>query len=76
MKLQLLDRLSAIGKVYYTIDSNKDWISTIPDDLVYDTTKEDFTIVIENLQPGEHIISIKAADDITNTIYKTFEVNE
>jgi len=75
LKLQLSDKLSVIGKVHYTVDSNEDWISTVPDDLVYDTTDEDFTILTEELEPGEHIISVKAADDIGNTTYKTFEVN-
>jgi hypothetical protein len=74
LKLQLLDELSAIGKVNYTINSNDEWIGTLPDDLVYDTTEENFTIEIENLDTGEHIISVRIADDLGNTTYKTFEV--
>ncbi|MHC4636907.1 MAG: hypothetical protein ACYTBV_05295, partial [Planctomycetota bacterium] len=31
------DDLSAIGKVYYTVDSNSKWKGLVPDDLVYDT---------------------------------------
>ncbi|MHC4397967.1 MAG: flagellar hook assembly protein FlgD, partial [Planctomycetota bacterium] len=74
LKLQVIDKLSAIGQLQYTVDSNSDWISTIPDDSVYDTTTEDFTIVTEKLEAGEHIITIKASDDVGNTTYKTFEV--
>jgi hypothetical protein len=74
LKMQVSDQLSAIGKVDYTVDSNADWISTVPDDLVYDTTDEDFTIVIEELDAGEHIIAIRVSDDVGNTTYKTFEV--
>ncbi len=37
-RIEVSDELSAIGKLEYTIDSNTDWISTVPDDLVYDTT--------------------------------------
>jgi hypothetical protein len=75
LKLQVSDEFSAIGKVHYTVDSNAEWIGTLPDDLVYDTTDEDFTIVIEDLEAGEHIIAVRVSDDVGNTTYKTFEVN-
>lgn len=74
LKIQATDKLSAIRLVQYTVDSNADWISTIPDDLVYDTTDEAFTIITEKLEAGEHIITIKASDDVGNTTYITFEV--
>ena len=73
MKLKVVDELSAIGELHYTVDSNADWIGAVPDDLVYDTTDEDFTIVIEDLEPGEHIIAVRVSDDVGNTTYKTFE---
>lgn len=74
LKLQISDQLSAIGKVDYTLDSNTEWISAMPEDLVYDTTDEDFTIVIEQLGAGEHVIAVRISDDVGNTTYKTFEV--
>ena len=74
LKLQMSDELSAIGEVHYTVDSNAEWIGAVPDDLVYDTTSEDITIVIEDLGAGEHIIAVKVADAVGNTTYKTFEV--
>ena len=72
------DELSAIGKLDYTIDSHAKWVSTVPDDLVYDTTDERFTIKIdteEKLPKGEHILTVKVIDAVGNTTYKTFEVN-
>ena len=72
---EVLDQLSAIGQVDYTVDSNADWISAMPDDLVYDITEENFTIEIEDLKPGEHIISLRVRDNLDNTTYKTFVVN-
>jgi len=74
LKMQISDQLSAIGRVDYTVDSNADWISAVPDDFVYDTTGEDFTIVIEQLDAGEHIIAVRVCDDVGNATYKTFEV--
>ncbi len=75
LRLEVFDELSAIGQVHYTVDSNAEWIGAMPDDLVYDTTNEYFTIVVEDLQAGEHIIAVKVSDDVGNTTYRTFEVN-
>jgi hypothetical protein len=74
LKLQISDELSAIGGVHYAVDSNAEWIGVLPNDLVYDTSDEEFTIVIEDLDAGDHIIAIKVADAVGNTTYKTFEV--
>lgn len=75
LKLRLADQLSAIGELHYTVDSNAEWKGAIPDDLVCDTLNEDFTIVIENLSTGEHVIAVKTIDAVGNTTYKTFELN-
>ncbi|MHC4790550.1 MAG: hypothetical protein ACYS8Y_03780 [Planctomycetota bacterium] len=75
LKLQVFDELSAIGRLDYTVNSNEDWLGAVPEDLVYDTIREDFTAVIEDLEAGEHVIAVRVRDDIGNTTYKTFEVN-
>lgn len=76
--IEVSDEFSAIDKLEYTIDSNDRWIGTVPDDLVYDTTDENFTIRIdteEDLPKGDHVITVKVSDAIGNTTYKTLEVN-
>jgi hypothetical protein len=75
LKVKISDGLSAIGELHYTVDSNADWIATMPDDLVYDTTDENFTIVTEQLKAGEHILALRISDDVGNTTYKTFELD-
>ena len=75
IKLQVSDEFSAIGKVEYTIDSNAEWKGALPDDLVYDTTKEGLTIVIEGLNAGEHVVALKISDAVGNTRYKTYEIH-
>jgi outer membrane protein assembly factor BamB len=70
-----VDQLSVIDKIEYTINSNDKWIGTLPVDLVYDTTSEEFVIQIEDLKAGENVIAIKAVDDAGNTTYKSFVVN-
>jgi len=76
--IEVVDELSAIDKLEYAIDSNDHWISTVPDDLVYDTTSEHFTIRInaeKDLPKGDHIITVRVSDANGNTTYKTLEVN-
>jgi len=76
--IEVIDELSAIGKLEYTIDSNADWIGTVPDDLVYDTKDENFTIRIDaekELPKGDHVLTIRVSDAVGNTTYKSLEVN-
>ncbi|MBW8034485.1 MAG: hypothetical protein FVQ79_02140 [Planctomycetes bacterium] len=73
--LTIQDAFTVIGNLSYTVDSNEDWISMLPDDLIYDTTTEDFTIQIEDMETGKHVIAVKISDDIKNVAYKTYEVN-
>lgn len=75
LKLVLKDKFSVIGNLSYTVNSNEDWTSTLPDDLIYDSTTEEFTVVIEDLEPGENIIALKISDDLKNTKYRSFQVN-
>lgn len=75
VKLDAADELSVISKLDYTIDSNDEWKGTLPDDLVCDTTEESFTITIEDLEPGEHVLALRIVDDVGNATFKTFELN-
>ena len=75
LNLTASDKLSAIGRLDYTVDSNADWIGAVPDDMIYDTKAEAFTIVVEELKGGEHVIAVRVRDDAGNTSYKTFDVH-
>jgi hypothetical protein len=73
LNLIVTDEFSVIGKVEYTIDSDANWLGVLPDDLVYDTTTEDFTIIADDLTPGQHVIALRLADDEGNTAYKSYD---
>ena len=73
-KAKVTDKLSVIGKVEYAIDSSDEWISLVPEDGVYDTTAEDFKILIgEDVKAGEHVMSLKVVDAVGNTEYRNFK---
>jgi hypothetical protein len=74
IKFKLVDSLSVIGKVLFTVDSDAEWSAALPDDLIADTKVENFTIVIEELEPGEHVVAVKVSDDLGNSAYRTFVV--
>lgn len=74
IQIAVIDILSAISSLQYTVDSNTDWLSAVPDDLVYDTTSETVTIALEELGTGEHVLAVKASDDVGNVTYKTIEL--
>ena len=56
-------------------NSNTDWKIAVPQDLVYDTTQEEFSIMLEGLEPGEHVLALRAKDALGNTTYKTVELD-
>jgi len=74
VKITVNDELSAIGKVDYTVDSDTNWISIVPDDAIYDTTSEDFTVSLENLSAGQHVLALRFADSVNNTSHKSYEI--
>ncbi len=74
LTLVLTDELSAIGKVEYTVDSSDQWSGALPNDMVFDTVEENFTIELKDLKTGEHIITVKADDAVGNATYKSWSL--
>ncbi len=68
------DKFTAIGSASFIVDSGEHDTSILPEDMIYDTTTEHFTIKTESLEPGPHIITLKISDDLGNTAYKSFEI--
>ena len=75
VQLAVEDALSVIGSVNYTVDSNEKWMGTVPEDLVFDTTVENFVIELKDLESGEHVLAIRLSDDVGNTGYKTIDIS-
>ncbi len=75
LRLEVEDALSVLGSVQYTVDSNDKWMGTIPEDFVFDTTRESFVFELKDLDPGEHVVAIRMVDDVGNTGYKTVDIS-
>ena len=67
------DNLSTFAAVSYTVDSGSNWTAVMPNDGVFDTTKEDIKIKLSDLAVGRHVLAVKMTDTAGNTGYKTFD---
>ena len=75
LDILIRDDFSVIRKLDYVVDGHKEWQAAIPDDSVYDTTDENFTLEIENLDVGEHVVTLRVRDDLDNVTYKSFDLD-
>lgn len=75
IKTTVSDALSGVARVQYAVDSTEDWQALLPDDLIYDSTKENMTVKILGLSVGSHVVTLRATDKLGNTQY-TAEVIE
>ena len=69
------DELSAITSVAYSVDGSETYQASLPDDLIYDSTKEAWGVTISDLSPGGHVIAIRAIDARGNTAYRQLIVD-
>ena len=63
------DNLSPLRLVQYAVDNTGKWHTVLPDDLIFDSTKETITVKIADLSTGSHVITLRAADTQGNTRY-------
>jgi hypothetical protein len=64
------DNLSAMRSIHCAIDSTEEWKAALPDDLIFDSTGEAFTIKISGLSAGPHVITVRAVDGRGNPRYE------
>ena len=72
LQFRAVDQFSAIGKVQYTLDSSEDWAGVLPVDLIFDTMTEQIVLKLEDIKPGEHILTLAVSDDPGNKQYQSF----
>jgi hypothetical protein len=68
------DALSRIRRIYYAVDSNKEWHRLLPADGICDSQNEKFSTTITDLEPGAHRIAVRVTDLYNNTAYASVEV--
>ncbi len=61
-----VDAASVISSAGYSLDG-KDEVGLRPDDLIFDSTSETFTIELNDLSPGAHSLLLHVQDEAKNT---------
>lgn len=69
-----LDQLSVVTGLQYVVDAAEQWQYILPDDLIYDSTDESFTVKILDLAPGQHVITLRADDARGNAVHEALIV--
>jgi hypothetical protein len=71
LEFTAVDNLTNIKKAEYNISGQDKWNAVIPDDLIFDTVEEMFTIQTEKLDAGSYVITLKISDAAGNELYKS-----
>lgn len=72
------DALTPIRAIHYAVDQTDKWTPVLPDDKIFDSTAEAFTIKIPDLSPGPHVVTLRVVDGRSNVRYlaERFDVNK
>jgi sugar lactone lactonase YvrE len=65
VRFEVEDAASMLRRAEYSLDAGP-WTPVYPDDGILDSRTETFTVVLENLKPGEHLITFRSADAAGN----------
>jgi hypothetical protein len=69
LKAKVTDEWSPVAEVRYSVDSSKEWQLVLPEDLIYDSTGESIRLTMDDLDPGKHVVTVRATDELGNTRY-------
>ena len=61
-----LDNMSIIIKGEYCLNNEK-WLTFLPDDGIFDSKSEKFSIILKKVEEGENTVSVKVMDEAGNT---------
>ena len=65
-KAKVVDATSVLSEASYSVDA-RDWKALYPEDGIFDSSIEEFTLSTEALSPGEHVLTFRASDATGNT---------
>lgn len=63
------DALLPIRAITATLDGEDRPQAVLPDDLIFDSTRETFSVTLTGLSPGPHVVTLRAADTRGNPVY-------
>lgn len=69
IQAKLVDEANNIIAAQYAVDSAETWVSLLPADDIFDSPAETVGFAVSSLAPGEHILTLRAADSYGNTAH-------
>ncbi|QDU33875.1 hypothetical protein KS4_19340 [Poriferisphaera corsica] len=71
-----IDKYSPIHTIGYLLDDEAFFHPILPDDLIFDSTTETFSVTLPDLTAGQHVVTVKVNDDRGNFVLqrKLFEI--
>lgn len=69
------DDWSPIRAIGYVVDSAELYEPILPEDLIFDSTRESFIVTIPDLAPGPHVVTLRVADTRGNLGYHAVTIN-
>ena len=70
----LADKHSALDSAHYAVDSHEAWVAILAEDDLFDSPRETVSFELDDLEPGEHVITLRTRDAEDNTGYATIVV--
>ncbi|MEX1017292.1 MAG: hypothetical protein WDZ31_11165 [Phycisphaeraceae bacterium] len=69
------DAHSPVQSIAYAVDSTDDYTPVLPEDLIFDSTRERFNVTIPDLDPGHHVVTLRVRDARGNTRHQAVMVD-
>ncbi|MFA9477971.1 hypothetical protein ACERK3_06625 [Phycisphaerales bacterium AB-hyl4] len=70
-----VDALSPIQSIAYAVNNTDEYTPVLPDDLIFDSTRERFSVTIPNLDSGQHVVTLRVRDARGNTRHEAVMVD-
>ena len=64
------DALSQVRSIDYVLDSEEEYKPILPDDLIFDSTGEAWSVTLSRLSPGSHVVTLRVTDTRGNSRYQ------
>jgi len=63
------DALSAVRAISYIANDAERYLPVLPEDLIYDSTRETIKLILPDLAKGAHVVTLRLSDVPGNTAY-------
>ncbi len=71
---QAVDQFSSIAELGYAVDDAEAYEPVLPNDLIFDSTREQWSVKLTGLSQGQHVVTLRVRDGRGNTTHKAMIV--